>query len=443
MECSDDLGHRETFARRAIAQGLAHELAAAGVEPPADLDELALVVHCLEDGVPIQRLLAPGGTSDEGVLRATQLLVAAWVALTREPAEAADEPGPWPNAPADVGLGSRLQQDGRSGAADSWQRPDQHPGAPRAMMISTGLDHGPGTCTAAGTAGALRLTSESDSLVGQSCRAGWGSGPRRRRGPSPPTRRPRPRRAGPGVPGRSRASSPVRAARWPRGCRCPARHRSSDPRLEEQQSEGVVALEVRARSGEGAGVGPVLPHRHQRRPHLLPGAAYGRGAQRQAPQRQTLGHHGLLVGLARHLAHLHRPTSTGAMPARPPTDRRHHVLATPGGPGEAAGRRPGAGEARRRHQRAPTVAAALGRPRRPLPTYPADDPLRSRRSTSAELYDGGPKGSRPGHLVAARSGAARFSVSGCARWRRGSGLGAPSRGGRRPRRARRSGAGCP
>ncbi|MDN3241715.1 TetR/AcrR family transcriptional regulator [Glycomyces tritici] len=57
------LARREYMARRAMAGGIAEILSRYGVAPPADPDFLGLIVHALEDGLLIQRLIAPEGVA--------------------------------------------------------------------------------------------------------------------------------------------------------------------------------------------------------------------------------------------------------------------------------------------------------------------------------------------------------------------------------------------
>lgn len=57
------LARREYLARQALAGGIAEILSRYGVAPPADPAFLGLIVHALEDGLLIQRLIAPEGTS--------------------------------------------------------------------------------------------------------------------------------------------------------------------------------------------------------------------------------------------------------------------------------------------------------------------------------------------------------------------------------------------
>ncbi|GAA1269607.1 TetR/AcrR family transcriptional regulator [Pseudonocardia aurantiaca] len=78
------VAERERFARGALADAIARELAERGVRPPADPAFLGLVVHALEDGLLIQRLLCPEGTREEVVVDATDLLLRAFTALARE-----------------------------------------------------------------------------------------------------------------------------------------------------------------------------------------------------------------------------------------------------------------------------------------------------------------------------------------------------------------------
>jgi AcrR family transcriptional regulator len=77
------LAERELIARRAIAAGIEQELRQAGAAPPAETAFLALIVHALEDGLLIQRLLAPDEISEAIVVDAGALLMHAWAALGR------------------------------------------------------------------------------------------------------------------------------------------------------------------------------------------------------------------------------------------------------------------------------------------------------------------------------------------------------------------------
>lgn len=81
------LGERELLARDAHATGLEQAFAANGVAPPADPASLALIVHALEDGLLIQRLLTPEGVQDDIVVDAFDLLLRSWTALAQQPPE--------------------------------------------------------------------------------------------------------------------------------------------------------------------------------------------------------------------------------------------------------------------------------------------------------------------------------------------------------------------
>ena len=77
------LAERESFARAALAGGIGRELAAHGVEPPADLSFLALIAHALEDGLFIQRALTPDEVPPDVVVDAVDLLIRSWIALAK------------------------------------------------------------------------------------------------------------------------------------------------------------------------------------------------------------------------------------------------------------------------------------------------------------------------------------------------------------------------
>ncbi|WP_407551271.1 TetR family transcriptional regulator [Streptomyces sp. Pv4-95] len=81
------LAERERLARDAHAGGLEQAFAARGVASPADPAFLALIVHALEDGLLIQRLLAPEGIQGDVVVDAFDLLLRSWTALARQPAQ--------------------------------------------------------------------------------------------------------------------------------------------------------------------------------------------------------------------------------------------------------------------------------------------------------------------------------------------------------------------
>ncbi|MFG2208597.1 TetR/AcrR family transcriptional regulator [Streptomyces sp. NPDC048638] len=84
------LAERELLARDAHAAGLEQAFAARGVGSPADPAFLALIVHALEDGLLIQRLLTPGGIADDVVVDAFDLLLRSWTALAQHPAPGGD-----------------------------------------------------------------------------------------------------------------------------------------------------------------------------------------------------------------------------------------------------------------------------------------------------------------------------------------------------------------
>lgn len=64
--------------------GESYKRLAAGVQPPADLNQPALNVHALEDGLLIQRLICPNDTNDAVVVDAVDLLIHSWIALARD-----------------------------------------------------------------------------------------------------------------------------------------------------------------------------------------------------------------------------------------------------------------------------------------------------------------------------------------------------------------------
>lgn len=89
------LAERELLARNAHTAGLEQAFAARAVTPPADPAFLALIVHALEDGLLIQRLLTPEGIPDDVVVDAFDLLLNSWAALAQQPtseSEAQDSP---------------------------------------------------------------------------------------------------------------------------------------------------------------------------------------------------------------------------------------------------------------------------------------------------------------------------------------------------------------
>ncbi|MFI6764866.1 TetR/AcrR family transcriptional regulator [Streptomyces sp. NPDC050355] len=78
------LAERELLARDAHATGLEQAFTSCGVASPADPAFLALIVHALEDGLLIQRLLAPDGIQEDVVVDAFGLLLRSWTALAQQ-----------------------------------------------------------------------------------------------------------------------------------------------------------------------------------------------------------------------------------------------------------------------------------------------------------------------------------------------------------------------
>lgn len=77
----------ERFAQQALRGSIAQAMERAAVEPPAppaDLDFLALILHALEDGLLIQRVIRPEDTTDDLIVDAVDVLIRAWIALARE-----------------------------------------------------------------------------------------------------------------------------------------------------------------------------------------------------------------------------------------------------------------------------------------------------------------------------------------------------------------------
>ncbi|MEU3271251.1 TetR family transcriptional regulator [Saccharomonospora sp. NPDC006951] len=73
------LAERERLARDAHTRGVEATFAGKDAEPPAEADFLALIVHALEDGLLIQRMLFPGEISDQVVVDAVELLMRGWL----------------------------------------------------------------------------------------------------------------------------------------------------------------------------------------------------------------------------------------------------------------------------------------------------------------------------------------------------------------------------
>ncbi|MFJ3566895.1 TetR/AcrR family transcriptional regulator [Streptomyces diastaticus] len=77
------LADRERRSREAMAQALTQGFAARSVTPPAPVELLALIVHALDDGLSIQRVLSAGESPAGGVMDVVDLLMRSWTALAR------------------------------------------------------------------------------------------------------------------------------------------------------------------------------------------------------------------------------------------------------------------------------------------------------------------------------------------------------------------------
>jgi AcrR family transcriptional regulator len=77
-EARPALAAREELARDAHARALASRFRERGVDPPADPRQLALIVHALEDGLLLQRMLAPDQLPADVVVDAVELLDRLW-----------------------------------------------------------------------------------------------------------------------------------------------------------------------------------------------------------------------------------------------------------------------------------------------------------------------------------------------------------------------------
>ncbi|MEV7171534.1 TetR/AcrR family transcriptional regulator [Streptomyces sp. NPDC093224] len=84
------LADRERRSREAIAQSLEQGFAARGVTTPAPVELLALIVHALNDGLSIQRVLSPADSGTDSVVDVVELLMKSWTALARSNATVAD-----------------------------------------------------------------------------------------------------------------------------------------------------------------------------------------------------------------------------------------------------------------------------------------------------------------------------------------------------------------
>ncbi|MFV8131399.1 TetR/AcrR family transcriptional regulator [Streptomyces syringium] len=91
------LADRERRTRAAMAQGLEQGFADRGVTTPAPVELLALIVHALDDGLSIQRVLSPADSSTDTVVDVVELLMTAWTALAHSTAPA-DGPAAAPTA---------------------------------------------------------------------------------------------------------------------------------------------------------------------------------------------------------------------------------------------------------------------------------------------------------------------------------------------------------
>lgn len=77
-EARPALAAREVLARDAHAKALEARFRAQGAAPPADPRQLALILHALEDGLLLQRMLAPDELPADVVVDAVALLDRLW-----------------------------------------------------------------------------------------------------------------------------------------------------------------------------------------------------------------------------------------------------------------------------------------------------------------------------------------------------------------------------
>ncbi|MEU8627121.1 TetR/AcrR family transcriptional regulator [Streptomyces sp. NPDC048669] len=77
------LAARERRSREALAQALGQGFAERGVSTPAPVEMLALIVHALDDGLSIQRVLCPDESGTDSVVDVVELLMKSWTALAR------------------------------------------------------------------------------------------------------------------------------------------------------------------------------------------------------------------------------------------------------------------------------------------------------------------------------------------------------------------------
>jgi AcrR family transcriptional regulator len=78
----EQLAARDQAVRAAYGRAIASQFSAAGVKPPADVDDLALIVQVLDTFVPLQRAVDPDGVREGFLFDALDLLFRASVALS-------------------------------------------------------------------------------------------------------------------------------------------------------------------------------------------------------------------------------------------------------------------------------------------------------------------------------------------------------------------------
>ena len=83
-EVRKKLAERERAERRALGKAIAQQFAAIGLVPPADPEQLALILQCLEHGIDLEQLIDPRGVPRGSFLDALALLFDAGAALARE-----------------------------------------------------------------------------------------------------------------------------------------------------------------------------------------------------------------------------------------------------------------------------------------------------------------------------------------------------------------------
>lgn len=70
--------------RRAYGRAVKTQFASLGIEPPAPLEDLAIIVHALDDGVSLQQQIDPGGVRSDFFYEALALLLEAAVAVAKD-----------------------------------------------------------------------------------------------------------------------------------------------------------------------------------------------------------------------------------------------------------------------------------------------------------------------------------------------------------------------